>query len=452
MNERVACPHCATNVIPSNEGVCPACRRNVFQPPERATPAAPNDKIASADAVWKQFGDMFDLTKTPPDAESRQTSTSSNPTFAETASVDQPALAVDRFRVALATFTPRIFVTPAIVAANVIVFVVMAAMGISPFSPSIEGVLNWGANFGPKTLNGEWWRLLTSMFLHFGIIHLAFNMWVLWDVGKLLERLVGNFGFALLYVASGVVGSLTSLAWNSTVVSAGASGAVFGVVGGLAGFMALRRDTVPAPLLAHLRSSLSAFLIYNFLFGFIATGIDMAAHLGGFAAGLVCGVVMSHPLTGEGAQRRPRRNAVVFAMALVGVPAFAMLLPQAQPDVFELLKKMVVTERTLLDRYDELISQSEQKKMSESDTAARIDRDVLTPWRELRREMVAAENSPLVNRQIFSKLTQYLRMREESFELLVEGLRERDAGKMQRHRQQWDAADQLANQLTTDAS
>ena len=100
----------------------------------------------------------------------------------------------------------------------------------------VATVLEWGANFGPKTMDGQWWRLFTSMFLHFGIIHIGFNMWVLWNVGRLVERLVGNFGFALLYVVSGLLGSVASLAWNPTTISAGASGAVFGVVGALIGF------------------------------------------------------------------------------------------------------------------------------------------------------------------------------------------------------------------------
>ena len=96
--------------------------------------------------------------------------------------------------------------------------------------------------------------MLTCAFLHFGIIHLAFNMWVLWQLGDLVERLVGNIGFLVLYIISGVGGSLASLLWNPMVISAGASGAVFGVGGALMGFILLRRDTIPAEVLKHLRA------------------------------------------------------------------------------------------------------------------------------------------------------------------------------------------------------
>ena len=88
-------------------------------------------------------------------------------------------------------------------------------------------MLDWGANFGPMTMNGQWWRLVTCMFLHFGIIHLAMNMWILWGLAQVVERLVGSTGFAIAYMASGIAGSIASLAWYPVGVSAGASGAVF---------------------------------------------------------------------------------------------------------------------------------------------------------------------------------------------------------------------------------
>ena len=122
----------------------------------------------------------------------------------------------------------------------------MLATGVNFLAPDPQDMLNWGADFGPKTLNGQWWRTVTCMFLHFGIIHLGFNMWVLWDLGQLVERLVGNVGFLVLYFASGIAGSLASLAWQPLAISAGASGAVFGVAGALLGLIAFRHDSVPS--------------------------------------------------------------------------------------------------------------------------------------------------------------------------------------------------------------
>ena len=148
---------------------------------------------------------------------------------------------VAEFYAQLKRFTPYAFVTPALVLINVGVFAAMIAAGVDLMSPSIEHLLSWGANYAPMTTGGEWWRLLTSNYVHIGIIHIAFNMWVLWDAGRLVERLLGNVGFIIMYVLSGVLGSLTTVLWNPAVVSAGASGAVFGVYGCLIGFLFIAR-------------------------------------------------------------------------------------------------------------------------------------------------------------------------------------------------------------------
>src|ERR1700734_247284 len=101
--------------------------------------------------------------------------------------LDRPAEVDVRaeFAARLHTITPRVLITPALVALNVLVFLGMIAGGVRPFEPTIASLLDWGANYGPKTvLGGQWWRLGTSMFLHIGLIHLAFNMYVLWQAGE----------------------------------------------------------------------------------------------------------------------------------------------------------------------------------------------------------------------------------------------------------------------------
>ena len=111
------------------------------------------------------------------------------------------------------------------------VFIATAVAGVSVIDPSGEALLRWGADFGPRTLSGEPWRLLTSTFLHFGIIHLALNMWCLWALGTLAEPLFGWAAFLLLYLLSGLGGSVLSMLVHPMVVSAGASGAVFEMSG-----------------------------------------------------------------------------------------------------------------------------------------------------------------------------------------------------------------------------
>ncbi|UCH62605.1 MAG: rhomboid family intramembrane serine protease [Fidelibacterota bacterium] len=202
--------------------------------------------------------------------------------------------------------TPRFFVTPIIIGINVLIFVVMILSGVSVFNPTVEEAFNWGANLGPYTLSGEWWRLFTSTFIHYGIIHLLFNMWVLWDLGKLAERMFGNWIFLILYLLSGLGGSTASIWWNTSVVSAGASGSVFGVVGGLIIFWYLGDLSVPQAVIKKNLTSLLMFTGYNLFYGFTESGIDNAAHLGGLAFGMLLGILLKRSLPPVEARSRLR--------------------------------------------------------------------------------------------------------------------------------------------------
>src|SRR4029077_862991 len=117
--------------------------------------------------------------------------------------------------------------------ANIAVFLATALASGSPLNISGEGRVQHGANFGPYPLSGQWWRLLTYMFLHGGAMHIFFNMWCLWDLGRLCESLYGRWTFAATYLITGVAGGLASVAWNAGVLSAGASGPIFGLAGAL---------------------------------------------------------------------------------------------------------------------------------------------------------------------------------------------------------------------------
>jgi rhomboid protease GluP len=112
-------------------------------------------------------------------------------------------------------------VTVAIIAVNCAVLLLMAFRHVSLMSPTSEQLLRFGANHGPLTLDGQWWRLLTNTFLHIGLAHLAVNMWSLWNLGALAERLYGRWLYLFIYLFSGVAGSIASIAWHPGVTSAG---------------------------------------------------------------------------------------------------------------------------------------------------------------------------------------------------------------------------------------
>jgi rhomboid protease GluP len=194
--------------------------------------------------------------------------------------------------------------TYALLGINCAVYVAMVLSGVSFWSPTIDQLLHWGANNGVLVLqNGEWWRLVTAMFVHVGILHIATNMWCLWNLGLLAEPLMGPLGVIAAYLLTGFAGNLLSVAVNpgvpggpSSVVGAGASGAVFGLAGLLIVLLKSPLLPLPKPELKRLRRNVIYFALLNLGIGlYTAIGpspirIDNMAHLGGFLSGLALGV------------------------------------------------------------------------------------------------------------------------------------------------------------------
>jgi len=163
--------------------------------------------------------------------------------------------------------------------------------------------MRWGANnAGAVLYDGQWWRVVTAMFVHVGILHLATNMWCLWNLGLLGEPLVGPMGVFAAYVLSGAAGNLLSigvnLAFRTDSVGAGASGAVFGIAGLLIVLLKSPRLPIPPKELSGLRRYVIYFAAINFVIGFgsLAVGsvvrIDNMAHLGGFLGGIIFALPM----------------------------------------------------------------------------------------------------------------------------------------------------------------
>lgn len=349
----------------------------------------------------------------------------------------------------LLELTPRVLVTRMIVAANLVVFVLMAVTAGGFFSPGGEVLKAWGANYGPATLDDQWWRVFTSMFVHVGVIHVAFNMWVLWDAGHLVERLVGNVGFLVLYVISGVCGSIASVFWNPHVNSAGASGAVFGVFGALMGFMLLRGDSIPKSILGRLRSSGLTFLAINLAIGFSIRWIDNAAHIGGLAAGFVCGVLMSHSLDRVTSRTRALRNVLVMVIAAIGFPVAACVAPEAPGDVVACLENFSATEKRALENFENARQRWERDEITDDEFTRIVETDVLRPWREARKKFDALKNVHPEQQKPVSMLRGYVKAREESWEALLAAVRERSEEKMKEYARKTVAADELLRELNS---
>lgn len=332
---------------------------------------------------------------------------------------------IDRFYQTLHTLTPRTFITPLIIVANIAIFVWMLASGVHAMRPLTEDLVRWGANVGPLTLSGEWWRLFTCMFLHIGLIHLAFNMWVLWDLGHLVERMTGNIGFLLLYVVSGLIGSLASVVWNHNVISAGASGAVFGVFGAFLAYIFLRKDTIPREILVELRNSGLVFLFYNLVIGFSVKGIDMAAHLGGLGGGLLCGLILSQPITLESRQARPLRNLLLLVFGVVAVVGTYASLPREGMRYQSVYSQFSLAESRIIRQYNRYILLVEKKRLNNNAFADRLEKKLLPAWRILRKRFEAfpITDVPAKKRPQATSIRRYLALREANWLLQIRLLR-----------------------------
>jgi len=231
------------------------------------------------------------------------------------------------FSQSLTPYTPKLYVATTIIGINFALWIAQIATGVHFFSPLDVDLLRWGADYAPRVASGQWWRPITSMFLHIGILHLAMNMIALWGIGPFIERLVGNGGFLVLYLFAGVCGSLASLTHAPTMVSAGASGAIFGLYGALAGFLLRAHGTLPKDILQQLWKTAGLFIFYNVLYGMQMANIDQAAHLGGLAGGFIGGLILGHPLDPSEFSGRARRAAIVAVLGVAGYAAGVMTMP-----------------------------------------------------------------------------------------------------------------------------
>jgi rhomboid protease GluP len=201
--------------------------------------------------------------------------------------------------------------TYGLIAANVAMFGVELAGGAGLGGPSAEAMIALGANFGPLTCGGQPWRLVTAMFLHFGVIHIGMNMVCLYQV-SIVERVLGRAEYLALYLSAGLVGGLASLAMHPVSVSAGASGAVFGMFGAFAAAMVARRKRVDPGAWKRTMRSLGMFFGINLVFGLSQRSIDLAAHVGGLAAGFAGGFVLVKTAT-------PTSPPLLRALAVVAI-------------------------------------------------------------------------------------------------------------------------------------
>ena len=190
----------------------------------------------------------------------------------------------------LSFFIPRkgFIATPILIDINILVFILMVASGVGVFEPGTLALLKWGADFGLLTLTGDWWRTVTCNFIHIGGFHLAMNIYAFMFVGLFLEQLIGSRRMFASYLLTGLCSAVFSLYMHAETISAGASGAIFGLYGIFLAFLLFHG--IAKEQRKALLTSILIFVGYNLVYG-MKEGIDNAAHIGGLLSGFLLGIV-----------------------------------------------------------------------------------------------------------------------------------------------------------------
>jgi rhomboid protease GluP len=315
--------------------------------------------------------------------------------------------------------TPWAPVTPALIGLNIVVFVLMLFGTGAPGTPGT--LIAWGGSSGPRTTNGEWWRLVTTMFVHVSALHLFADLAGLLAVGVVLERLVGPLTFATVYVAAGVSSSAFGLTASPTGVSVGASGAIFGLYGlMLAAVMrsVFHRSTpkVPLALATCLAPAAAVFTVYSLETSAIASGPELSALLVGWLSGLFV------------ARDIEERPVPAIRTAPIMVAALAMVIVTVRPlsgmtDVMPEIHRLVIAEQEMAARYRTAIDQFTSGRINAQELAAVIDHDITPVLQASQVRVASLERVPDEQKPLLVAAEQYLQLRDESWRIRSKALK-----------------------------
>ena len=338
-------------------------------------------------------------------------------------------IAIQPLHKVLKTRTPKVWVTQFLIAANILVFIAMLMDGAG-FWHSPNGVqLSWGANFGPATQDGEWWRLGTAMFLHFGIVHLVLNVWSLWDVGQLVERMYGRVRFSCIYLFSGLTGNLVSLVIQGNfAISGGASGAIFGIYGALLTYLWRERTSIAPHEFKWLFWGALLFAFATIILGFIIPGIDNSAHIGGFISGVLFSIAFAQPLH---LKIKPKKTSLISAGIIF--LAISMLIINIPAPKYSWRNEMLVR-REINDfiQQDQAINRSWLEIMHEGKQgtktfdalANQIDTSISERYEDSFEKLSQLPSNPeLPSAAELENLLQYVQQRKQASKILADKLR-----------------------------
>ena len=219
-----------------------------------------------------------------------------------------------------AIWTRRTPLTKAFLAINIVIFLLMVFAGGSTNQTTL---MAFGVKSNAEIAQGQWWRFVTPIFIHIGLLHLLFNSYALWIVGPQVEKLYGSASFVILYVLTGIAGVAGSYFYHPYSISAGASGAIFGLFGVLLVFGIRYRHTIPPDFKRAVGTGILPVIVINLIIGFTIPAIDNSAHIGGLLAGAVLALVV--PFLKPGTEPNPAFKTAQVALLLLAAISFSQV-------------------------------------------------------------------------------------------------------------------------------
>lgn len=321
-------------------------------------------------------------------------------------------------------------VTKGLIVLNVLVFVVMLFGGAGFWHSPNTVQLTWGANFAPATADGQWWRLGSAMFLHFGALHLGMNMLALWDGGKLVERMFGAVRFLVIYLISGVGGNLLSLViQGNDAVSGGASGAIFGIYGALLVYVWFARRQMQAQEFRWLFWGALLFSALTIVMGYVIPGIDNSAHIGGFVTGMVMAALLL-PVTIIPSKQLSITQWSAGVVWLVALFVLLTHLPtpkyrwQEEVAIQKQVQKLNQVDQQAQQHWRKIMLEGREGSVSFDEMASQIDAQVATPYEESFEKLSALPEDPkLPSAALLEQAKAYALKRSEASKAAADQLR-----------------------------
>jgi rhomboid protease GluP len=325
--------------------------------------------------------------------------------------------AIEPFRAVLRTRTPWPPMTPAVVIANVAIFTMMRFSHRASGGPDM--LVAWGGSVGPQTVNGEWWRLVTALFVHSSVLQLIVTMATLVPVGLVVESLIGPVALAAAYLASGAFAGLYTVSMTPLAVTVGAAGAVAGLNGlmlaaAVWGMLRRPRLIVPLTLAKWLAGSAAVLLAYALLTDALAP-VEVGA-----VVGLLFGVIVA---TRVNAQQTPAVRvaaAAAFVMFLVVTTAVPL---RGLTDARSAIEEVLATETRTASTYSSAVDRFKAGDLTTVALADVIDGDILPQLRAARAHLDSLEKVPPEQQPLVASAEEYVQLRDDSWQTRSEALR-----------------------------